>query len=247
MAVTVETPSDVARAIAEPRQRFQDAVNPERAAASRAAALANFEPGGPWAYAPQSEKVKKAREWDEQHEQTIGEHMFEMEQAARACEVIIEGWEAEGRKPPDPFTAWQRDKGQYGVLPPIEVQNLSILRELQLARFRDEFGDALPSAVLAAYTDALTRPLEQASVNFVAWVEARHSKHWTGVEPEARNAVAEGMQKLALNKAIKAAREARIPADVKEARKLITEIYAECDRAKTAKIRPRRPVLVKAS
>lgn len=238
----IETAGDIARALTPLVEQMEVASHPDTLSDRLAKALEPFGTNGPWKYAPTSERDKVTRDVTDTHHTAAGEAVFVVEQEAMEADRWLKGLEAETQEPVSPVTAWQRARSQVGVLPPLEVQNLSILQELQIARYDRTLADARPSVVSAAYAAALKRPFEQDACNLIRWVEERHGTGWSGrgVEGDTTEALAA----QALNTAIRDARLARIPADVQAARAVIAGALASADRVKaTRRVRAQRPAL----
>jgi hypothetical protein len=235
----IDIASDIDRHLAPLQSVLETAINPEIQAQRVAKALEPFGPTGPWKYAPETERERARKAELADIDTLIGEATFAAEHSAHAADQWLTAVEAETMEPVDPVTAWQRERRQGGTLPPVEVQQLSILAELQLARFDREYGEALPSVVTAAYQQALMRPYAQASANLIRWVETRHHGEWSGRAIKGNTDEAVAAQKL--KTVIGAARQARIPEDVKAARAAITSTYALVETAKRRGARSQRP------
>lgn len=241
----IETIEDIEGGLAPLRAVLESAIDPEAQARRLAQALEPYGPDGPWKYAPDSERARVTREVEDAAKTLAGESIYSIEQGAKLAEAWLAGAAAEAEEPLSPVEVWQRERRQVGALPPADVISLSTLAELQIARFDRNLSDAMPSRVLAAYSAALARPHSQESANLIRWVEFRHRGAWAG--PGVEGDVTEAMAASALQQAITAARQARIPEDVKNARASIQRAFDVAARARRQNIRVQVPSKIQSS
>jgi len=238
----IELVSDIAAGLTPLIELMEVTTHPDTLQDRLTKALAPFGPDGPWKYAPDEERHKVTSAETEAYRQEAGEAVFAVEHSATEGSQWLEGIEAEQQEPLSPVAAWQRERRTSATLPPLEVIGLDGNAEQKLARFDRRLGRAMPSVVLAEYTKALRRPLEQDNVTMIRWVEELHGAGWSGRDIEGN--VDEAMAVQALKTEIQQARLARITQDVRDARALITKALAAAEHVKaTRRVRTQRPAL----
>jgi hypothetical protein len=212
-------------------------------------ATAPFEAGGALQYAPPEYRQRAEADVKGKQKQRAGEALFQAEHVARRVEVSLEPVIAAAKEPPAPLAALFASGGGVDALkvPNVtlgERMQLDLLDETRRARFDRDYGNAKPSAILAYYSRALTDATNQANASFIRWVEGRHRTTWTGAP--IGNDATEAIKATDLAKAIEAARETRIPDDVRELRESVERVYRRADAAKNGGVRSLRPVGWKA-
>jgi len=200
--------------------------------------LAPFDPGGPLEYAPPDARRRAEDDIRRKQGQRGGEALFVAEHTARAIEMELEPQLDGFREPPDAETAHAMRSNIRGISL-ADKCGLDLLDEHRRARFDRDLAAAKPSVILAAYKKALADATDQVNASLIRWVESRHGQQGTGVA--VGNDASEAMLTSGLHAQIQAAREARIPEDVRAVLDSVRRVYRKADAAKDGGVRSLRP------
>lgn len=224
------------------RAGLQTRLDPERKKAALAEVLAPFRKGGPFAYVPAREgRIPAEKQWLARENQQAAFDLYRLGRAIRDIEPALVQIKAESMRPLGNEEALLIRSKQSGCSLEMHLQ-IQQLDEQRRQRLVPELRAAAPAEVARRYTEALQDRTHQLNCTLVAVVEELHGNGWSGREltPEELPAVQQ------LRRAIREARQQRIPDDVRELEALLEQVKVEESRAGTLhRIVPLNPDLVR--
>lgn len=216
-AITHVTTIDVPLIGAQTEAVRTAALQTTRVAAVKAATDATLTGiGRHW---PERERVgvvrSAERDYEHQVERLAGDLQRTLDETAPDVDRLV----AVAKEAPSPVEAAYRHTGSTGLTLGDELALLALDEQVR-QRLDRQLGAALPSAVLAAYGEALGDPYDPRHASTIRYVESAHGAGWAGASSSDRE---EQRAVQHLRARIGEAREARVPTALKDSQAKIVK------------------------